>query len=306
MTLGQKLKLLLKENNMTQEELAERLEVSRQAVGKWVNDRGIPEVNKLLQISNMFNVSLDYLLKEELELKEETGQAGTFHNEYYVSREMLDGYLLYGGQKIKRVVGGIVLILIANVFDSFEPKNFLTDMLYWITMTTGLCLFIWQYFSIKPYREIYRRHLILDEKVFEEFKRQRQSNRKRYLFMIIAGFIFMIAESELGDFLMISWENPVYERWEWIAAALWSGLIVGGIMLIQRDELIIKNAEQGPKNRRAGSYRWIYWAVPATVIAVIIGFTTNIWSPFFPVIVLFCGLLVTVCKLMLERRDKDE
>ena len=37
MTLGQKLKALLKDNSMTQEDLAERLEVSRQAVGKWVN-----------------------------------------------------------------------------------------------------------------------------------------------------------------------------------------------------------------------------------------------------------------------------
>ena len=50
MTLGQKLKALLKDNSMTQEDLAERLEV----VGKWVNDKGIPEVGKLVQISNLF------------------------------------------------------------------------------------------------------------------------------------------------------------------------------------------------------------------------------------------------------------
>ena len=65
MTLGQKLKALLKESRMTQEDLAEQLEVSRQAVGKWVNDKGIPEVGKLVQISDLFDVSLDYLLKED-------------------------------------------------------------------------------------------------------------------------------------------------------------------------------------------------------------------------------------------------
>ena len=64
MTLGQKLKALLKDNSMTQEDLAERLEVSRQAVGKWVNDKGIPEVGKLVQISNLFGVSMDYLQKK--------------------------------------------------------------------------------------------------------------------------------------------------------------------------------------------------------------------------------------------------
>ena len=86
MTLGQKLKTILKEKNMTQEELAEQLDVSRQAVGKWVNDKGIPEVTKLIQISNIFGVSLDYLLKEE-----KSGPAA--ENGYYVSGEALEGYL---------------------------------------------------------------------------------------------------------------------------------------------------------------------------------------------------------------------
>ena len=54
MTLGQKLKALLKDNSMTQEDLAERLEVSRQAVGKWVNDKGIPEVGKSLLFGIIF------------------------------------------------------------------------------------------------------------------------------------------------------------------------------------------------------------------------------------------------------------
>lgn len=43
MTLGQKLKALLKDNSMTQEDLAERLEVSRQAVGKWVMIKESPK-----------------------------------------------------------------------------------------------------------------------------------------------------------------------------------------------------------------------------------------------------------------------
>ena len=60
MTLGQKLKALLKDNSMTQEDLAERLEVSRQAVGKWVNDKGIPEVGKF-DINH--KVIFDYLFK---------------------------------------------------------------------------------------------------------------------------------------------------------------------------------------------------------------------------------------------------
>ena len=85
MTLGQKLKALLKDNSMTQEDLAERLEVSRQAVGKWVNDKGIPEVGKLVQISNLFGVSMDYLLKEDYEEKNVSEEKAISNSGYYVS-----------------------------------------------------------------------------------------------------------------------------------------------------------------------------------------------------------------------------
>jgi len=106
MTLGQKLKALLKNNSMTQEDLAERLEVSRQAVGKWVNDKGIPEVGKLVQISNLFGVSLDYLLKEDCEEKNILKEQSSSDSGYYVSQEMLDGYLSYSRQNVKQITGG--------------------------------------------------------------------------------------------------------------------------------------------------------------------------------------------------------
>ena len=53
MTFGEKLKGLRKEKGYSQEEMAGLLEVSRQAVSKWESDSGIPEIDKLLQISNI-------------------------------------------------------------------------------------------------------------------------------------------------------------------------------------------------------------------------------------------------------------
>lgn len=50
-------------HNMTQEGFAERLDVSRQAVSKWELDKTLPDVNKLLKISELYQVSVDYLLK---------------------------------------------------------------------------------------------------------------------------------------------------------------------------------------------------------------------------------------------------
>lgn len=61
--IGERLSKLRINHNMTQEEFAEYMDVSRQAVSKWELDKTLPDVNKLLKISDLFQVSLDYLLK---------------------------------------------------------------------------------------------------------------------------------------------------------------------------------------------------------------------------------------------------
>ncbi len=69
MLLNEKLKMLRKEKELTQEELAEKLNVSRQAITKWESGEGIPDINNLKQISIMFNITIDELIKEEKEIQ---------------------------------------------------------------------------------------------------------------------------------------------------------------------------------------------------------------------------------------------
>ena len=59
-----KLQKIRRENNVTQEQLAEKLGVSRQAVSKWESDQAYPDTEKLIQISKIFNVSLDELIND--------------------------------------------------------------------------------------------------------------------------------------------------------------------------------------------------------------------------------------------------
>ncbi len=66
MTFGAKLVKLRKENDMTQEGLADALGVSRQSVSKWESDIAFPETEKLIRIGELFEVSLDYLLKDHV------------------------------------------------------------------------------------------------------------------------------------------------------------------------------------------------------------------------------------------------
>lgn len=66
MSFAENLKQLRKDKKLSQEELAEILDVSRQAVSKWEQGIGYPEVEKLLLLSSKLNVSLDYLMSTEI------------------------------------------------------------------------------------------------------------------------------------------------------------------------------------------------------------------------------------------------
>ena len=72
MTLAEKLKFLRKQAGMSQEQLAEKLGVSRQAVTKWETDAGIPDIENVIAISALFDISIDELLSNENGAKKPT------------------------------------------------------------------------------------------------------------------------------------------------------------------------------------------------------------------------------------------
>lgn len=65
MDFDEKLQLLRKEHNMTQEELAEKLFVSRTAISKWENGRGFPNLDSLSNLAAIYSISIDDLLSGE-------------------------------------------------------------------------------------------------------------------------------------------------------------------------------------------------------------------------------------------------
>lgn len=67
MILSEKIILLRKQNGWSQEEPAEKLGISRQSVSKWKSTASLPDLDKVIKMSAIFNVSTDYLLKDEIE-----------------------------------------------------------------------------------------------------------------------------------------------------------------------------------------------------------------------------------------------
>ena len=83
MNLSDNLKRIRKENNLSQEQLADKLGVSRQSVSKWESGIAYPEMDKVLQICKMFNLNIDELLNQNLKQVEVNKQSKSNINKFF-------------------------------------------------------------------------------------------------------------------------------------------------------------------------------------------------------------------------------
>lgn len=108
MTFGEKLQDLRKKGGMSQDILAEKLEVSRQAVSKWERDEAMPETDKLLRIAQLFGVSTDYLLSNETPSPPPQSYS---HNTTNRVLQRLERFIRRHGYKGGYLIGGIGLFI---------------------------------------------------------------------------------------------------------------------------------------------------------------------------------------------------
>ena len=116
MTTGEKIAKHRKENNYTQEQLAEILGVSRQSVSKWESDIAYPETEKLIRLGKLFDCSMDYLLKEECM---EPGGTGPCRAEQTLDRLQAFGKELIRERKSEKLVCGMPLYHIGREAHGF-------------------------------------------------------------------------------------------------------------------------------------------------------------------------------------------
>ena len=79
MTIGQKITKLRTNANISQEQLAETIGVSRQSISKWETDQALPQIDKIIQIAELFNVSMDELLRDNLDIKSKENKKHSKH-----------------------------------------------------------------------------------------------------------------------------------------------------------------------------------------------------------------------------------
>lgn len=199
MTFGEKLFKLRKERGLSQEALAEQANTTRQAISKWENNQGFPETEKLMLLSNIFEVSIDSLLKDS----ESTGTQST--DGYYVSREKAESWILHEKNFSRKVAIGIVLMICSGVPFSFLSKNTVAGLLCGaICVVTGLGIILATCLSDHDfeYKALKQNALMFDHNYLEELKRRYGFLRKKYIGMI-TGFFSMIILSGIIFFASI-------------------------------------------------------------------------------------------------------
>lgn len=153
MILAEKITKLRKQNGWSQEELAERLNVSRQSVSKWESASSIPDLNKIIKLSEFFGVSTDYLLRDEIEEELPVAVGFTDRDDQeemvrQISVEEADTYMSLVERSAKKIALGVavcilspVLLIVLAAMTEYGAVRITENMAAGIGVTT-LLLFI--------------------------------------------------------------------------------------------------------------------------------------------------------------------
>lgn len=157
MTLGQKIFELRNKQKMSQGDLAEKLNVSRQSISKWETDASVPELDKLIMLSDLFNITMDELVRDELPEKDtdekkastEKSSPETVVVNKQMSTQKIIGFILLGAGIIclplLYLIGpGVLIFSAAFMFFSlicFLIKKHAGLIIAWILTIAALIFF---------------------------------------------------------------------------------------------------------------------------------------------------------------------
>lgn len=240
MNLGEKIFKLRKEKGLSQEALAEKVGTTRQAISKWENNQGFPETEKLLQLSNIFEVSIDFLLKDDKTVQD-TSERG-----FYVSREMATGYLS-NEKKVCRYVGvAFMFWALAGV-----PYTLFITNSTWRYLGMATCIVIGiisivlgMFVEQEHYKILKQEPLLFDYEYLKELSNEYASRKKKYVAVAIPSMILFIigilalALTVRGYFV---WSE--YHSFVFLGFAIGLLGLVNSIGAMESYELLTKNEQ---------------------------------------------------------------
>lgn len=208
MILADKIIDLRKKNGWSQEELAEQLSVSRQSVSKWESGMSVPDLNKIIAMSELFGVSTDYLLKDELDAPtpSETEGKDAATPARTVTAEEANEYMAAVDKHSKRIVLGVALCILSPVLlillagwgeagimrltEDVGGAIGLTVLLLMVGI--AVALFITNGLSLSRYEYLEKEEFTLAYGVQGIVERRQEQYRPRFVGMITVGVLLCI------------------------------------------------------------------------------------------------------------------
>lgn len=247
MNFNEKIYKLRKEKGLSQEALAEILNTTRQAVSKWENGQGFPETQKLLEIGNYFEVSIDYLLKES------TNEQTSNEKGYYVSYEMAMGYIMNDKKVANYISIGLCFIILSFIpYYLFKESPITTVFFTIIFVVIGVASIIYASVSEdSSYKILKFEPLIFDEKILLDLRNKFNNLKKKHYFIIILYICFIVI-GIIPIFLVekefLSFDTSIdFHVFSIMFIAIGAYGTIRSISLLDAYELLVENQEYSNK-----------------------------------------------------------
>ncbi len=340
MILADKVMALRKKNGWSQEELAEKLNISRQSVSKWESGASIPDIDKIIALSGLFGVSTDYLLKEELEQEQpsETEDVYEAVKERAVSLEEANGFLSLVKKLAGRTALGaglcilspIPMIVLSGLAEygvdagvrgagaiSEDMAGGFGMVILLVLVAIGVAILILSDMRTEKYRYLEKEKLALQYGVEGIVRKRKEDFAGRYRFCIVAGVTLCIigvvplmtaAAFSAGDLVYIYCAAVLLSI---VAVAVflfvWAGSIQGSFdKLLQEGDYTV---EEKALQKKTSFFPAVYWCL---VTALFLGmglytdnwrYTAFIWPVAALLFVAIQYIVKEVAKARLEKRD---
>jgi len=267
MSFGTMLYTLRKGQNMSQEGLASELNTSRQAVSKWENDQGFPEMEKLLMISNLFGVTVDYLLKGE-----DDGTEGGKEQGYYASKESIEGFLIYERSVVKSIALGIFLILMSGApYLLFPEIPVLYSVMAVFLIVAGIGSILIACFKENNYKKITEEPLFIDNGYLTELRNRYNQLKKKYIALFIAGiglgFASLLITALLEDVFKLGLTG--YHTIPLLLLAVGALMIVYSSIMMAAFRVVTNNSEY-IKRKKTDKKPLTYWHIISIILLCIV------------------------------------
>lgn len=299
MNLADKLIQLRKKNGWSQEELAEQMNVTRQSVSKWESGQAAPDLEKILKLSQLFGVSTDYLLKEELSASGNINTAREINVKKVSMKEAKD-FLSVNRETSKStafavflcIISPICLMILAAV--SENPRYGLSEngaagigMITLVALIAiAVAIFILNGSKTAAFKYLEKEMFETEYGVSEMVNEQRQQYKNKYTKSIITGVCICIL-SIIPIFIgvMINEDDDLFM----VLMVSITLLIVGiGVFFLVLSSVVWsgfeKLLEQGDFSKEKKKNKTIMdnisgiWWLTATAVYLIYSFVTKNWG----------------------------